>query len=57
MHPRLRILHLKRVITSIISNTLSRLILSELAIPAKKENATTPGYFCASGEYSPATSP
>ena len=36
MHPRLRILHLKRVITSSISNTLSRLILSELAITGKE---------------------
>ena len=36
MHPRLRILHLKRVITSSISNTLSRLILSELAITGEE---------------------
>ena len=36
MHPRLRILHLKRVITSSISNTLSRLILSELAVTGEE---------------------
>ena len=36
MHPSLRILHLKRVITSSISNTLSRLILSELAITGEE---------------------
>ena len=36
MHPSLRILHLKRVITGSISNTLSRLILSELAITSEE---------------------
>ena len=39
MHPRLRILHLKRVITSSISNTLSRLILSELAITSEERES------------------